>query len=379
MGEGMGTIPLFERYPLLREKLPYVPLGEFPTPVQKLERLGDELGIGQLYVKCDDLSGKAYGGNKPRKLEFILGNALQSKASEVITFGGVGSNHALATAIYTRQFGFKCISMLIPQPNTHYVRRNLLMGFHCGAELHSCGTGLESAGSMLLVYASTLYQLLRHRIKVGRFPQLIPPGGSSPLGVVGFVNAALELREQIACGDLPEPEYIYVAAGTMGTAAGLTLGLRVAGINSQVVSVRITNEKLVNIKGMIKLISEANSLLCSLDSTFPRLEFSEADIDIRHNYFGGQYALFTKEGIEAISLMKDCEKIKLDGTYTGKTVAALRDDAKSGKLKDSAVLFWNTLNSRDFSEAIAFVDYHSLPHSFHHYFEEEVQPLDLGY
>jgi len=375
----MVAIPLFEQYPVLMEKLPYATLGEFPTPVQKLQRLGDRLGISQLYIKRDDLSGKVYGGNKPRKLEFVLGNALQSKVSEVITFGGVGSNHALATAIYARQVGLKSISMLIPQPNTHYLRRNLLMGLLCGAELHLCGTGLESAGSMPLVYASTLYQLLRHRIKVGRFPQIIPPGGSSPLGVVGFVNAALELREQITYGDLPEPEYIYVASGTMGTAAGLTLGLRVAGINSQVVSVRITNEKLVNAKGMIKLVSETNSLLCSLDSSFPRLEFSEADVDIRDNYFGGQYALFTKEGMEAISLMKDHEKIKLDGTYTGKSVAALRDDAKSGKLRDSIVLFWNTLNSRDFSEAISSVDYHSLPRVFHRYFEEEVQPLDRDY
>lgn len=375
----MLAIPLFERYPVLKEKLPYVTLGEFPTPVQKLQRLGDRLGISQLYIKRDDLSGKVYGGNKPRKLEFVLGNALQSKVREVITFGGVGSNHALATAIYARQVGLKSISMLIPQPNTHYLRRNLLMGFHCDAELHLCGLGLESAGSMPLVYASTLYQLFRHRIKVGRFPQLIPPGGSSPLGVVGFVNAALELREQITYGDLPEPEYIYVASGTMGTAAGLTLGLKVADINSQVVSVRVTNEKLVNAKGMIKLINKTNSLLCSLDSSFPRLEFSEADIDIRDNYFGGQYALFTKEGMEAISLMKDREKIKLDGTYTGKTVAALRDDAKSGKLKDSAVLFWNTLNSRDFSEAISSVDYHSLPRVFHRYFKVEVQPLDRDY
>lgn len=372
-------IPLFERYPMLREKLPYISLGEFPTPVQKLERLGAELGISQLYIKRDDLSGKVYGGNKPRKLEFTLGNALRSKAKEVITFGGAGSNHALATAIYARQVGLKSISMLMPQPNAHYVRQNLLMSHYCGAELHLYGVALESARSMLLIKIATMYQLLRHRLKSGHFPQFIPPGGSSPLGVIGFVNAAFELREQIANGEMPEPEYIYVACGTMGTAAGLTLGLRAAKLNSRVVSVRVTSEKFVNTREMIKLISKTNSLLHSLDASFPRFEFSEADIDIRHDYFGKRYALFTKEGMEAVSLMRVCEGIKLDGTYTGKTLAALKHDAKSGGLQVKAVLFWNTLNSKDFSDAISDLDYHDLPRCFHHYFKEEIQLLDRDY
>jgi 1-aminocyclopropane-1-carboxylate deaminase/D-cysteine desulfhydrase-like pyridoxal-dependent ACC family enzyme len=120
-------IPLFKQYPKLEEKLPYISLGEFPTPVQKLERLGMELGVGNLYTKRDDLSGRLYGGNKPRKLEFILGDVLRSGAKEVITFGGAGSNHALATAIYSRQAGLKSISMLMPQPNARYVRNNLLV------------------------------------------------------------------------------------------------------------------------------------------------------------------------------------------------------------------------------------------------------------
>jgi len=369
-------IPLFECYPLLREKLPYISLGEFPTPVQKLEGLGTELGISQLYMKRDDLSGKLYGGNKPRKLEFILGNALLSGAKEVITFGGAGSNHALATAIYARQVGLKSISMLMSQPNAQYVRRNLLMSHYCGAELHSCGAELESVINMPLVYLATIYQFLRHRMKEGCFPQLIATGGSSPLGVSGFVNAALELKKQIENGEMPEPEYIYVACGTMGTAAGLMLGLRAAKLNSRVVSVRVTSEKFVNTRGMIKLINKASSLIHSLDTSFPILEFSPAAIDIRHDYYGKRYALFTREGMDAVSLVKNCEGINLEGTYTGKTLAALIDDARGGRLRDKAVLFWNTLNSRDFPDAISNVDYHSLPRRFHRYFEEELQSLD---
>lgn len=369
-------IPLFEQYTTLREKLPYISLGKLPTPVQKLDRLGTELGIRQLYIKRDDLSGEVYGGNKPRKLEFILGNALYSKAREVITFGGAGSNHALATTIYAQQVGLKSISMLMPQPNAHYVRRNLLMSHYCGTELHLYGTALESARSMLLIKIATIYQFLRHRLKSGHFPQFISPGGSSPLGVIGFVNAALELKKQIIDGEMLEPEYVYVACGTMGTAAGLTLGLRAAKLNSRVVSVRINGEKFVNTREMIKLINKTNSLLHSLDTSFPRFDFSKADVDIRHDYFGKRYALFTKEGIEAVSLMRELEGIKLDGTYTGKTLAALIHDVKSESLRGKVALFWNTLNSRDFSDAISSVDYRSLPHDFHRYFEEAVQPLD---
>ena len=369
-------IPLFEEYPPLREKLAYVSLGELPTPVQKLERLGTELGISQLYIKLDDLSGKVYGGNKPRKLEFILGSALRSGAREVIAFGGAGSNHALATAIYAQKVGLKSISMLMPQPNARYVGRNLLMSHHCGAELHPCGAELESARNMPLVYLATIYQLLRRRLKSGRFPQLIPPGGSSPLGVIGFVNAAFELRKQITNGEMPEPEYIYVACGTMGTAAGLILGLKAARLDSRVVPVRVTSEKFTSARGMIELINKTSSLLRSLDASFPVFEFSAADIDIRHDYFGERYALFTREGMEAVSMMREREGIKLDGTYTGKTLAALIDDAKSGRAQGKTVLFWNTLNSRDFSDAISSIDYHSLPREFHRYFEEKVQPLD---
>jgi 1-aminocyclopropane-1-carboxylate deaminase/D-cysteine desulfhydrase-like pyridoxal-dependent ACC family enzyme len=373
------VIPLFEQYPLLREKLAYVALGEFPTPVQKLERLGAELGISQLYIKRDDLSGKIYGGNKLRKLEFILGSALHSNAKEVITFGGAGSNHALATAIYARQVGLKSISMLMPQPDARYVRQNLLMSHYCGAELHLCGTGFESVMNMPLVYTATTYQLLRHRLGNGRLPYLISPGGSSPLGVIGFVNAGLELKRQVTSEQMPEPDYIYVASGTMGTAAGLNLGLRVAGLSGRVVSVRICSEKFVNTIAMTKLINKTNSLLHSLDASFPRFEFSEKDVDIRHDHSGERYALFTEEGMEAVCLMRECEGIKLDGTYTGKALAALKHDSQSGRLRDKVVLFWNTLNSKDFSDAIADLDYRDLPRCFHRYFEEEVQPLDRDY
>jgi len=229
---------------------------------------------------------------------------------------------------------------------------------------------------MPLVYMTTLYHLIRCRAKSGRFPHLVPPGGSSTLGVVGYVNAAFELAKQIADGEIPEPQHIYVACGTMGTAAGLLLGLRAAKLGSRVVSVRVTSDKFVNLRGMTKLINRTNSFIHSLDASFPVLEFSAADIDIRHAHFGKRYALFTEEAMQAVSLMRNRAGIKLDGTYTGKTVAALIDDAKNGTLRGKSILFWNTLNSRDLPKAVSDLDYRDMPRCFHRYFQEEVQPLD---
>ena len=362
-------IPLFRHYPLLGDKLPYVSLGEFPTPLQKLDRSGEDMGINHLYIKRDDLSGKVYGGNKTRKLEFLLGNALRARVKEVLTFGCAGSNHCLATAIYAQQVGLKSISMLMPQPNAHYVRRNLLMSHYCEAELHQ-------HRNMLFVALAAIYQRVRHRRKCGHFPQLIPLGGSSPRGVIGFVNAAFELKEQIMKGEIPEPGRIYVALGTMGTAVGLMLGLKAANLKSRVTCVRVIDEKLANVRKMVRLFHKTNSFLHSLDSSFPKLEFSGKDIDIRHDFFGQQYALFTEEGMEAVTRMEKSEGIKLDGTYTGKAFAALIDDVKKQDLRDKVLLFWHTYNSRDFSDAIAAVDYHQLPRHLHRYFEEEVQRLD---
>jgi len=362
-------IPLFEHYPQLEDKLPYVSLGEFPTPVEKLGRLGRDIGLDHLYIKRDDVSGKVSGGNKVRKLEFLLGKALRAKVKEVFAFGFAGSNHAVATAIYARQVGLKSLSMLMPQPNAHYVRRNLLMSHYCGAELHQ-------HRNIPFLTVGTIYQLLRHKLKYGCFPQIIPAGGSSPLGVTGFVNAAFEFKEQIVRGEMPEPDCIYVVLGTMGTAVGLILGLKAANLKSRVISVRVVDEKFGNVRKMVKLFHETNSFLCSLDPSFPKFEFSEKDIDIKHSFFGQRYALFTEEGMEAVTRMEKSEGIKLDGTYTGKAFAALIDDVEKQDLRDKVVLFWNTYNSRDFSAAITTVDYRRLPRCFHRYFEEEVQPLD---
>jgi 1-aminocyclopropane-1-carboxylate deaminase/D-cysteine desulfhydrase-like pyridoxal-dependent ACC family enzyme len=365
-----SVLPLFERYPRLGRELPYVPLGSFPTPLTRLSRLGEAVGALKLYIKRDDLSGALYGGNKVRKLEFLLARALAAGAKEVLTFGFAGSNHALATAVYAQALGLGCIAMLLPQLNARYVGDNLLVGQLHDAELH------QHANTALLAFA-TLYQLLRHRLKAGAFPQLVAAGGSSALGTVGYVNAAFELKRQLEAQGLPAPEAVYLPAGSMGTAVGLALGLKVAGLGSRVVAVRVTETRYCNLKGMRRLFARTSGLLRALDPSFPRLELAEGDLELRHEFFGGRYARFTEEGQRAVTLMSKHEGLRLDGAYSAKALAALISDIGGRGRGDQTLLFWHTYSARDFAEALHAADYHRLPKSFHRYFEGGSQPLDL--
>jgi D-cysteine desulfhydrase len=203
---------------------------------------------------------------------------------------------------------------------------------------------------------------------------VIPYGGASPLGTIGFVNAAFELKQQIKDGEVPEPDVIYVATGSMGTAVGLVLGLKAAGLKTRVVPVRVVPSQTTNPTKFVTLFNETNALLHAADLAFPIYELPENDVGIVHDFFGSGYGALTKEGVEAIRLVGETERIKLDVTYTGKAFAALIDAAQKGELTDQVVLFWLTLNSRDFSDVIEGVDYHELPRCFHRYFEEEVRP-----
>jgi D-cysteine desulfhydrase len=290
------VIPLFEHHPPLKEQLPYVRLGNYPTPITKLNKVGAKIGLPHLYMKEDGLTGELYGGNKIRKLEFVLGDALRQGAKEVLTFGFAGSNHALATAICAKQLGLKSISMLMPQHNAHYVRRNLLMSKHVGVEFH------QHMNKRLLL-AGARYQILRHERKTGKAPYVIPPGGSSPLGTIGFVNAAFELGNQIVQKELPEPDRIYVPLGTGGTAVGLMIGLRALNLKSTVIPVRVADHALTPEKAVRKLYSKTVSLLRSHDPSFPDLELSTDALEVVDEYLGDGYAQFAKAGAKTIVLV----------------------------------------------------------------------------
>jgi D-cysteine desulfhydrase len=360
-------IPLFKRYSLLAERLPRISLGEFPTPVEKISGLCRRFGGDNLYIKRDDLSGPIYGGNKVRKLEFLLADALRQGVVRVMTSGGAGSNHALATALYAKQVGLKAALMLYRQRNSHAVRENLLMDHSCGADLFHHDTYQEHLHA---------FEDTRRNFETtdGKAPYIIPLGGSSPVGALGFVNAGFELAEQITAGMLPIPSRIYLALGTMGTAAGMLLGLKAAGIITRLHVVRVVPPSVADRDKFLLLFGQINGLLKGLDPSFPLCSIDTGDLTIHHEYFGGTYGLYTQEAVSAIELLRESDGILLDGTYTGKACAAFIADVRSGS--DEPMLFWNTKNSRLLpAEALA-TDYHLLPEPFHYYFAEPVQPLD---
>lgn len=358
-----GTLSLFQFHPQLASRLPRVALGCFPTPVQPLVLADESIKAGRLYIKRDDLSGLHYGGNKVRKLEFLLADALRAGAKEVVTLGFAGSNHALATAIYANQLGLRCTSLLMPQVNAHYVRRNLLASHRHGARLMPCA-------NLLTLSLRLLFKLARPGVR------LIPAGGSCPLGVIGYVNAAFELKEQIIAGEIPEPDFIYVPMGSMGTSAGLILGLKAAGLKSQVIAVRVIEEKFANVAKMRRLLDATQALLRRSDPGFPQVKISASDLNIREDCLGEGYARFTEKAVRAAEIMRQATGIHMNGSYSAKAFSALLDDAKRQVLKDKTTLFWNTYNSRDQSAATVGVDYRQLPRGFHRYFEQEVQALD---
>jgi len=360
---------LFSKYPRLLHKIPLFSIGAFPTPADKLQNLCTTLNRDLLYIKRDDISAVPYGGNKVRKLELLIGDALSKGARRVITSGAAGSNHALATAIYAGKAGLKTTLMLFTQPNSLAVRNNLLMDLYCGAELFH--------DDNFELHRRHVADIIKHyEYKEGKAPYVIPSGGSSPLGITGYVNAAFELRSQIDDRRIPEPSSIHVAFGTMGTAAGLLLGMKASGIKSRLIMVRVVPVTVADMNRFDALYNEGNRLLHGLDQSFPLLPFTSGEWELRDQYLGGGYGLYDGRIREAVELAEKTEEIHLDPTYSGKAFASFIDEARENN--NGALLFWNTKNSRPYPLEALSLDYHRLPKEFYRYFEEEApQPASV--
>ena len=324
---------LFQRFPALAEGLPRIPLAKLPTPIHRMKNLERSLNGGELWVKRDDSSSPDYGGNKPRKLELILARAKEGGAQTLITFGGLGTNHGLATAIFGKKLGFKVILVLTPQPVNDFVIRNLFLMKQFGAEIFPTKGPLYAA-------LKTVRTLLR-----GNRHFMIPPGGSSALGTLGFVNAAFELKNQISSGETPEPDYIFLPLGSCGTATGLALGLKMAGLSSRVIAVRVYDRIASNYLTMRTLAKRTMALLMKIHPDIPPARLSANDFSIVHDFFGDGYGAPTKEGEQAMKMANELEGLKLDPTYSGKAMAGFIDFVKKGNARGKRLLFWNTYNS----------------------------------
>jgi len=326
------VLPLFRRFPRLVDAIAYERLGSLPTPVERAADLGQRIGVPSLYVKRDDLAGEPYGGNKVRKLEFVLAEAKRQGRTRVLTFGGVGSNHALCTAAYAQKMGLRATLMLLPEPNTEHVREHLLADILFGAEL--------KMGS------NTSMARWTERAAGGQLapddPYVIPAGGTSPLGNVGFVNAAFELQDQVKRGELPEPDDVFIAAGTGGSAVGLAIGFAAAGMATRVRAVRTSSTRYVSEAGLQREL-EATVKLLRADDTFPQIGWETVRLTIVEGYVGRGYALETRAARRMASVAEESGLV-LDPTYTAKTMAAV--EGASTDLKAGVVVFWYTYDPR---------------------------------
>jgi 1-aminocyclopropane-1-carboxylate deaminase/D-cysteine desulfhydrase-like pyridoxal-dependent ACC family enzyme len=286
--------------------------------------------IGRLLVKRDDLTSPAYGGNKVRKLDFLLGKAQASGRRAVVTFGAYGSNHALATAVHARAVGLEPHAILNPQPPTAYARATILAHAGLGTGLHPID-GWEGGDA-----CERLVRELTSRDGVA--PLVIPTGGTEALGIVGFVDAALELLGQC------EPDVVYVAGGTLGTVVGLAVGFAAAGGRTRVVAPRVTPATVANDAVARRLTSETVMLLRQLDPSFPDLSPERAPFDLRQEFFEPGYAISTPPIASAVALAAE-HGLKLETTYTGKAFFALLADAAEGRLEGAEVVFWDTYSS----------------------------------
>lgn len=354
---------LFDLFPSLREKVSWISLGSFPTPVQRLK----EMGHNNLWIKRDDLDSKVYGGNKVRKLEFILADVIKRKKRRVVTMGGIGTNHGLATAIYCHRLGLACTLLLFYQPVTKYVKQNLLLFHRYNAEL------IYTKG--MLRTGLSFYVPQKIRLPRAYF---LYAGGSSPIGTLGFVNAVFELKKQIEAGLIPAPKYIFCPLGSNGTMAGLALGCILAGLDSTVIGVRVAASYLgplqLTTPGTVKsLMKKTYQLLKANSKEIPYVQIRTPKV--LNEYFGQGYGYPTKEGSNAIRVLKNREDIGLDPTYTSKTFAAVIDFINDHRDATEPILYWHTYNSVDLSGEADSIDYHDLPIKFHQFFEEEEVPV----
>jgi len=321
-------IALFERYPQLAERVPWVQLGNFPPPVEPFS-----VGRADIFIKRDDLSAQPYGGNKVRKLEFLLAAARLRGARRLITVGAAGSHHALATTIFGKQLGFDITLVLFPQPLTDHVRHILLLDVAYGAELRFTRR-MEMVPAAL--FATTMRYRRDHAV-------VIPAGGCDAVGTVGYVNAALELVAQIHAGDIVQPATIVLAAGTLGTAAGLALGFAIAEIPVRIVAARITSRIVTNERVLARLIKGAEDILRR--AGLPGLHADRAirSVELKHEHIGRGYGIATAEAEEATAVFGKIG-IHLDPTYTAKAAAALLRTAENAA---GPVLFWHTLSAAE--------------------------------
>jgi D-cysteine desulfhydrase len=303
-----------------------VSLAFLPTPIERLDRLSKHLGGPEIWIKRDDQTGLATGGNKARKLEFLAADALAQGADHLVTTGAPQSNHCRQTVAAAARLGLGC-SIVLRGRKPETTTGNLLLDHLLGAYVYwSDGRECNEA----------IGRVVSDLRGIGRRPYLIPLGGSNVIGATGYVLAMQELMEQMAAEHL-NVDFIVFASSTGGTQAGLVLGARVFGYRGTVLGISVDNPA-ESLQTQVAALATATATHLGLGT------LSVADlVNVNDDYVGEGYAKVGETEREAIRLMAQLEGILLDPVYTGRAFGGLIDLIRWGAFtRSQRVLFWHT-------------------------------------
>lgn len=310
------------------KKLPRTKLGFFPTPIAELKRLTSYVGGPKIYIKRDDLSGLALGGNKIRKLEFLIADAIANGYDTIITGGAEQSNHCRQTAAAAAFCGLEC-HLVLGGEEPAILSGNLLIDKLLGAKIHWSGEFRK--GEKIPDVADELR-------KSGRKPYLIPYGGSNPIGACGFIEAMGELSAQLRSSNMKIDKIVF-ASSSGGTHSGMILGKEIYDISSELIGIEIDKAE-----GEGPYIDRLQKLV-NHTSEFIELNrfYSKNEILLRNEYLGDGYGIVGDLERNAIKLLAEKEGILIDPVYTGRAMGGLIDLIEKNELKkNESVLFWHT-------------------------------------
>ncbi|MBE0520592.1 D-cysteine desulfhydrase family protein, partial [Candidatus Bathyarchaeota archaeon] len=308
------------------EGLPRIKLANLPTPLEEMPRLSKLLGGPKIWIKRDDLTGLAFGGNKVRKLEFEMADAVKQGADVIVAGGVIQSNHALATTVAARRLGMKVVLLLRGEEPQEYTG-NLLLDHIFGAEIRFIQAEWHESAEI----TRNVVEELKGK---GYTPYAVP--FSSPLGSVGYVNAVLELQEQAKRMNL-KVDCLVHAAGSGGTQAGLIVGNKALETGIDVIGIATESDDDWLLNTTTQIADECARLL-HLDLTVTR-----DDVKILYDYVGEGYRILGEKLKETIKLVARTEGVLLDPVYTVKAVAGLIDMVKQGRFeKHENIVFLHT-------------------------------------
>lgn len=295
---------------------PRVRLATLPTPLQPAGRLSEQLRGPRIFIKRDDATGLALGGNKSRKLEYLVADALQRGATHLLTTGAVQSNHVRQTAAAAAAVGLAGELVLVGDSDAD-LQGNYLLDRLLGGRTHIIAPGSDPGAKM--------DELAAELTDAGHRPYVIPGGGSNAVGALGYVSAMLELTYQLWQDDI-HATHLYHATGSCGTQAGIVLGAALHGAGFLVQGIAVSGVAADKQRRTAELIAQTADLLGVPNPT------TAADLHVDDSQVGPGYGLATPECLEAIELLAHAEGILLDPVYTAKAFAGLIADVRAGRL-----------------------------------------------